>query len=310
MFESEKASTVDLRTDARTGHALDMGHDWYRYPSISDDGRRLAVGFADGHGRVWDLETGRLLLDVGGLSIYDGYSTDPAYDQAALNTAMSADGKTVVFAGYRLDRAGPHREPEEYLTVISSNDVDSGARIGEPWIIEGRGHNGLVISPDGRYLAAALGGAVGVWDIANRRQVAMMKTDRDHGMMRFSPDGRYLAAEATDGRTSLFRTGPWERVWRAEVGHNGPGQWVSFSPDGRVLASSGVDSKIFLYDVATGDPIGRALGPDTQAITFLTPRSGPTATRSSGIRRRGPAHLGRRPRLVEEPRPRVRRAAT
>jgi WD40 repeat protein len=269
VFESATASAIDLRSGERIGQPFDMGHDWYRFPSLSADGRRLAVGFADGHGRVWDLEKERLLLDVRELSIYDGYSTDPANDQQMVNTVISSDGKMVVFAGYRLDRAGANREPEVYSAVIHAYDVDNGTRIADPWIVERTGHNGLAISPDGRLLAASLGSTVGIWDIARRRQLALIAAEGEQGMVRFSPDGRYLASGAMNGRVSLFRTGTWEPAWRAEVGHNGPNAWVSFSPDGQVLATSGADSKIFLYDVATGAPIGRALGPDTQAITVL-----------------------------------------
>jgi DNA-binding SARP family transcriptional activator/WD40 repeat protein len=269
VFESDKATAVDLNTGRRIGNPLDLGHDWYSFPSLSADGRRVAVGFADGHGRVWDLQTGRLLLDVGGLSIYDGFSTNPALDQFEVDTAISPDGKTVAMGGYRLDRAGPHREPQVYSSVIHIYDVDTGAALGDPWIIEGKGHDGLAISPDGRYLAAALGDAVAVWDIIHRRQAALMRAPGQFSRVRFSADGRYLAANALDGRPSLYRTGTWKPLWRAEVGHSGPGIGLSFSPDGRTLASSGVDSKIILYDVATGDPIGLTLGPDTQAMTFL-----------------------------------------
>ncbi len=97
----------------------------------------------------------------------------------------------------------------------------------------------------------------------------MVQTGVEQKAVRFSHDGRYLAADATDGRPSLFRTGTWEQVWRADVGHNGVGTLVSFSPDGRVLARSGGDSKIFLYDVSTGTSIGRPLGPDSQSNTSL-----------------------------------------
>ena len=269
VLESAAAYAIDLRTGKPTGPPIDLGHDWYRYPTLSGDGRRLALGFADGHGRVWDLPTGRLLLDVGGLSIYDGYSTDPAYDQYPLDMALSADGRVAIFAGYRLDRAGLGGEPKEYSTVVSFYDVDSGARVGSSWIINGVGHNRLTISPDGRYLAVALEDGIGVWDLADHRQAAMVQTGIQQMAVRFSHDGRYLAVDGWDGRPSLFRTGTWERVWRADVGHNGVGVLVSFSPDGRVLASSGGDSKIFLYDVPTGAPISRPLGPDSQSTTFL-----------------------------------------
>jgi WD40 repeat protein len=43
---------------------------------------------------------------------------------------------------------------------------------------------------------------------------------------------------------------------------------VSFSPDGTVLASSGSDSKIFLYDVASGNLLGEAFGPNRNSWLY------------------------------------------
>ncbi len=271
VFESGVAHIVDLTTGRPTGPPLELGWERYRWPTVSADGRRLAVGFSNGHGRVWDLESRRLLLDVGELSMFSGISEYAPYDQADLNTVLSLDGRTVALAGYRLDAAGPGGEPKRWSSVVRFYDVDTRVQLGDPWIIEDATHNRLGISPDGRYVAISLDhGRVGVWDLANRREAAMLRgaPGRQHTSVRFSPDGQYLAADSIDGRPTLWRLGTWLPVWQADVGHNGVGVLLSFSPDGRILASSGSDSKIFLYDVSTGALVGRAIEPDNSSWLY------------------------------------------
>lgn len=98
----------------------------------------------------------------------------------------------------------------------------------------------VAFSPDGRLLAAGTGeGGVGVWNVADHRQVADTPGDSLRTMERvtFSPDGRTLAAASDDGVL----------MWDVEAGKGlgkqratlFPDEWVeqvAFSPDGRTLA--------------------------------------------------------------------------
>jgi WD40 repeat protein len=107
--------------------------------ALSPDGRMLAVG---GFGRVvrlWDVRTGRLLLelDQGG--------------NGAFTLEFSPDGQTLAISGF---------EP-----VASVWDVATGIRIG-PQLTAGDRRTMIDLSPDGRLLLETHGNGQGVvWDV-------------------------------------------------------------------------------------------------------------------------------------------------
>src|SRR5262249_5140927 len=127
------------------------------------------------------------------------------------------------------------------------------------------GVNGLVFSPDGKWLAAAVGnfsngsdsrcGEVRIWDTATWQQVANL---RSHAAcvwsVSFSPDGRRLASASGQwGR----RVGPGEvKIWDLQTvqevgtlrGHTQGVFGVAFSPDGRRLATAGGDGAVKTWD--------------------------------------------------------------
>jgi hypothetical protein len=109
-----------------------------------------------------------------------------------------------------------------------------------------------------------------VWDLQeNRDDCAAAHTGegkRDAGPVQ--PDGRYLAVGTASAGRRLWHVDDWSLAWQAETGHNGYDVAVSFSPDGSILASSGSDSKIFLYDVASGELLGEAFGPNRNSWLY------------------------------------------
>ena len=89
------------------------------------------------------------------------------------------------------------------------------------------------------------------------------------GAVRFSPDGRFLAAAIgyywganIPGEVRVWRVGTWDLVWRFR-GYQGMVFSVAFSPDGRRLVSGGGDSgvagrghyEVKVWDLTTGQEV-------------------------------------------------------
>ena len=114
----------------------------------------------------------------------------------------------------------------------------------------------VAFSPDGETLAAgSVDGAVTLWDVATKRNIATFGvTGELHSVafspaVSFSPDGETLAAGSVDGSVVTL----WDVATKRNIATfrtTGEFHSVSFSPDGETLAA-GAFTTIQLWDVAT-----------------------------------------------------------
>jgi WD40 repeat protein len=151
------------------------------------------------------------------------------------------------------------------------------------------GINCLVVSPDGKTVAAAGGGwattseTVSLWEVGDKpfnvkRLDPVGQHDTQIGALAFDPKGRWLASGSADNTA---------RVWELATGkclHNFKFRtWVQglrFSPDGSLLAVA-AGASISLFDTATGAVVAKLTSHKKKSMSVAFSPSGRTLVSGS-----------------------------
>ena len=235
---------------------------------LSPDDRRLADGWEDTAGRIWDLAADppdfvelserpgshrilsfspdghRLAVgDLGGeLRVYDAQSGKHLVGIVAHAGRM----RSVAFTG---DGRGIWTSGDNDLRLWEV-EADAGARVAR---VAGESFHGVDISPDGRHVAAGGGmGALQHIDLDSWKFVtAPFGNTAIISAIAFSPDGECMAA-ATYGNAAFVwqRNEPDRPALRVE--HPGFVSHVCFSPDGARLATACDDGGVRIWRAADG----------------------------------------------------------
>lgn len=217
-------------------------------------GRWLVTASDDKSLRVWELPTGRLARII---RPPIGFGNEGKL----YSVAMSPDGRMVACGGWT-------RLGSEQGNIIYIFDRASGRLVsritGQPDVI-----NHLAFSPDGRFLAAALGANNGVrlFSVSGWFQTG---EDRFYGdvciFASFSGDGRLVTA-SRDGFIRLY--GVWSGALRLISRVKSPGgnqpYGVYFSPDGGRVAVGHVDTANVA--VLSGRDLSLLYFADTRGVT-------------------------------------------
>jgi eukaryotic-like serine/threonine-protein kinase len=216
----------------RSGKKIDvLGEpaDYYG-PSISPDGRRVAVGVGD-PGDIWVYDVARRvrtrLTFAGGDDFASTWSPDGTRVAFSSQRSGSGDLYAKVASGTGADE------------LLSSSKI---FKVPNSW------------SPDGRYLAyiafqGAPGSKADLWllSLADRKPSPLLRTEFDEVAAAFSPDGRWLAyASNESGRFEIYVQpfpGPGGK-WQVSTAGGLHPRWrrdekelFYFAPDGKVMAA-------------------------------------------------------------------------
>jgi WD40 repeat protein len=215
---------------------------WFTSVVFSPDGKRLASasqdletpdGKAFGEAKVWDAQTGQLILSLKG---HTSRVTSVAFSPDRQRLASASEDQTVKVW-----------------------DAHTGQEIHSL-----RGHTGTVwsvtFSCDGqRLVSGSADKTIRVWDAQTGQEIRTLKGHTAAvRSVAFSPDSKRLASASADGSV---------KVWDAQTGqetptlkgHTGSVRSVAFSRDGKRMVSGGGDlfkaGEIKVSDAQTGENI-------------------------------------------------------
>ena len=198
-----------------------------------------------------------------GMAVLTGYPTPPIRLNLGHSLmAFSPDGRTLATGS---DNA-----------TVQLWDVATHQQIGNFAAPEGAVLS-MAFSPDGKTVATGnFDGTVWLWDVATRRQIGNPLTTLQRQPGR-GPCNGVQPGRQDPGHCQIRRHGVAVGCGHPAADRKPPQRTrrhrllsVAFSPDGRTLATGNADGTVRLWDVATGQQIGRPLTSPANPLTGPT----------------------------------------
>jgi WD40 repeat protein len=203
---------------------------------IGPDGQLLAAAHGDGKILLWDLGKQK--------SVRSPVATSSRVD----SLAFSPDGQ-----------------------ILASGEMDGSVRLwnvatAQPFATLGKHHSmaeSLAFSPDGKILASGdVHGEILLWDVSRRRldPVSGLSQESSVNRLVFAADGEILVSTGS-GAVQL-----WDISARQPRGQpllaeksKAPIYDLALSPDGKTLAASSMNATVTLWDMESGERLGRPI---------------------------------------------------
>lgn len=247
VAEDGFARIYDLATYEWTEVAFGQleGEAWDNYPNIIrllPDQRRAITLTPQGLLRMWDAQTGALLVDMQNTTtLFTTFATSP--DGKWLATYQE-DGGIQLWETDSLAALG-----DITRLIYPDTGFDFTARFVD-----------FTFSPDSQTLAI-LSQDGGVWlyrvtENGLKTPTIYQFDTQIQSVARFSPDGKILAFGSISGAIFLVDVQTGKQIFAPLAGSQGQIYDMAFRPDGRTLAAVDTDNFLWLWDTARGVPIG------------------------------------------------------
>jgi WD40 repeat protein len=250
--------------------------------ALSPDGEHLATtSHVDGHLRVWEATTGKLLLDLEGRSGFPRWSAD------GRSLLATHDGEIVRFDAESLERRDGFAHVPKYFTLLD----DAGDRVGvcpaeglvEVYTTATGEHEKDVQIPgenpwprqfaDARVVTFGEKRSLIVFDIDTEQVEARADLDHEEEGLHVSAGGHHAIVGFRDGHAAVFELPELAllREWKA---HEGRCNRFGVSDDGHWAATASGASNIHLWSLPDGELQATMTGHDQRVLTATFAPSG------------------------------------
>jgi WD40 repeat protein len=284
-----------LRSALRTRRVVALLHGdtaAVHHAQFAPDGKTIATVHTDDSVRLWDAESGKMLVKRtghGGQVFTVAYSPDSklivtaSEDKTARVWEVPSGQEVAILGGHGLGLTSAVFSPDGRYVLTVSRDTTARIRDTSSWETVARldGHTGAVdsgaFSPDSRHVVTVGRDATTrVWETTSGKPLGVFEgTVAEVTTATFAPDGtRIVNAGVCESPT---RCDPTVRVWDVAEGtvhtelhgHSAPVNTAVFSPDGRYVVSASDDESVRLWAVDSGQSLAHMRidkGPAQRAI--------------------------------------------
>ncbi|EGN94359.1 hypothetical protein SERLA73DRAFT_162987 [Serpula lacrymans var. lacrymans S7.3] len=259
--------------------------------SSSPDGKFITSGAMDSTVRVWDAETGDLVL--GPLQGHSHWIKSVTFSPDSKRIASGSYDKTVCIWDAETGNltSEPLRGHSDWIRSVSFSpdgkhlatasddktlcvwDVDTGDLTAGPF----KGHDDWVMSttfsPDGKCIASGSeDSSIYIWEVETGLPLCRLRGFKMKSVLSisYSPDNRYIAAGSENAMIYIWEVETGVLISEPIRAHSGWVNSIAFSPDGERIVLGSQDKTVCIWDMKSGNLVSGPLEGHSRSLTSVS----------------------------------------